>query len=71
MDNLIYDSGASVQRLIAQGFQMPIHFVAVGTNGAVVAEPLKPRCTDRIRTVTSPFRCQTRTGSRDPSTSCT
>lgn len=37
MDNLIYDSGASVQRLIAQGFQMPIHFVAVGTNGAVVA----------------------------------
>jgi hypothetical protein len=37
MESLIYDSGASVQELLAKGFEMPIHFAAVGTNGAVVA----------------------------------
>ena len=37
MGSLIYDSGASVQELLARGFEMPIHFAAVGTNGAVAA----------------------------------
>jgi hypothetical protein len=34
---LIYDSGVSVQQLLDAGFEMPIHFAAVGTNGGVVA----------------------------------
>lgn len=37
MESLIYDSGASVQELLAKGFEMPIHFAAVGANGAVFA----------------------------------
>ena len=37
MESLIYDSGASVQELLDRGFEMPIHFAAVGTNGSVVA----------------------------------
>ncbi len=37
MESLIYDSGASVQQLLDTGFEMPIHFAAVGTNGSVVA----------------------------------
>ena len=37
MESLIYDSRASVQQLLDGGFEMPIHFAAVGTNGSVVA----------------------------------
>jgi hypothetical protein len=37
MESLIYDSSASVQQLLDGGFEMPIHFAAVGTNGSVVA----------------------------------
>jgi hypothetical protein len=37
MESVIYDSEASVQQLLHRGFQMPIHFAAVGTNGSVVA----------------------------------
>ena len=36
MEPLVYDSGASVQQLLDRGFEMPIHFAAVGTNGSVV-----------------------------------
>ena len=37
MRSLIYDSRASIEHLLRQGFLMPIHFAAVGTNGGVVA----------------------------------
>ena len=37
MDSLAYDSTASVRRLLDSGFELPIHFAAVGTNGSVVA----------------------------------
>ena len=37
MESLIYDSGASVQQLLDRGFEMPIHFAAVGTNGSILA----------------------------------
>ena len=36
MGSVIYDSGASIQQLLDRGFVMPIHFAAVGTNGAAV-----------------------------------
>ena len=37
MGSVIYDSTDSIQQLLDQGFEMPIHFAAVGTNGSVVA----------------------------------
>jgi hypothetical protein len=37
LSSLIYDSGKSIEHLLASGFELPIHFAAVGTNGAVVA----------------------------------
>jgi hypothetical protein len=37
MESIIYDSAASVEQLLHKGFEMPIHFAAVGTNGSVVA----------------------------------
>jgi hypothetical protein len=37
MRSLIYDSRASIEDLLRQGFLMPIHLAAVGTNGGVVA----------------------------------
>ena len=37
MGTLIYDADASVQQLLDRGFQMPIHFAAVGTNGSLIA----------------------------------
>ena len=37
MESLIYDSASSVQQLLDTGFEMPIHFAAVGTNGSVFA----------------------------------
>jgi hypothetical protein len=37
MESLIYDSRPSLQQLLAKRFAMPIHFVAVGTNGSLVA----------------------------------
>ena len=37
MHTIIYDSKNSVRQLLDSGFEMPIHFAAVGTNGAVVA----------------------------------
>ena len=36
MGSLIYDSGPSILQLLDRGFVMPIHFAAIGTNGAVV-----------------------------------
>jgi hypothetical protein len=36
MGSLIYDSRASIRQLLDRGFQMPIHFAAVGANGAAV-----------------------------------
>ena len=36
MGAVIYDSEDSVQQLIDQGFEMPIHFAAIGINGSVV-----------------------------------
>jgi hypothetical protein len=37
MESIIDDSAASVRQLLHKGFEMPIHFAAVGTNGSVVA----------------------------------
>lgn len=37
MGSVIYDSRDSIQQLLDHGFEMPIHFAAVGTNGSVVA----------------------------------
>ena len=37
MQSMIYDSANSIRQLLDSGFEMPIHFAAVGTNGAVVA----------------------------------
>ena len=37
MGSTIYDSRDSIQQLLDHGFEMPIHFAAIGTNGAVVA----------------------------------
>jgi hypothetical protein len=37
MESIIYDSAASVRQLLRKGFEMPIHFAAVGTNGSVLA----------------------------------
>lgn len=37
MESLIYDSNASLRQLLDTGFEMPIHFAAVDTNGSVVA----------------------------------
>ena len=36
MGFVIYDSVDSIQQLLDGGFVMPIHFAAVGTNGAAV-----------------------------------
>jgi hypothetical protein len=37
MESVVYDSGASIRQLLDAGFEMPIHFAAVGANGSVVA----------------------------------
>ena len=37
MANLIYDSMVSLEQLLDRGFRMPIHFAAIGIDGAVVA----------------------------------
>lgn len=37
MGSVIYNSRASIEDLLRQGFLMPIQFAAVGTNGGVVA----------------------------------
>ena len=34
---MIYDSEASIRQLLDSGFEIPIHFAAVGTNGSVFA----------------------------------
>jgi hypothetical protein len=39
---MIYDSLSSIRQLLDSGFEMPIHFAAVGTNGAVVAGTYQP-----------------------------
>ena len=39
---MIYNSAFSIQKLIEGGFEMPIHFAAVGTNGAIVAGTYTP-----------------------------
>jgi hypothetical protein len=42
MGSVIYDSRDSIQQLLDHGFEMPIHFAAVGTNGSVVAGTYSP-----------------------------
>jgi len=42
MSDLIYDSGLSIQELLDRGFELPIHFAAVGSNGSVVAGTYRP-----------------------------
>jgi hypothetical protein len=42
MKSMIYDSVTSIRQLLDSGFEMPIHFAAVGTNGAVVAGTYQP-----------------------------
>ena len=37
MGSVIYDSRDSIQQLLNHGFELPIHFAALGTNGSVVA----------------------------------
>jgi hypothetical protein len=37
MQPTIYDSSDSIRKLLESGFEMPIHFAAVGINGSVVA----------------------------------
>jgi hypothetical protein len=37
MQSLIYNSASSIRQLLDGGFHLPIHFAAVGTNGAVFA----------------------------------
>jgi hypothetical protein len=37
MKPLVYNSESSIQQLLDRGFEMPIHFAAVGVNGCVVA----------------------------------
>jgi len=37
MESLIDDSDASIRQLLKAGFELPIHFAAVGVNGSVVA----------------------------------
>jgi len=37
MESVIHDSTASIEQLLARGFEMPIHFVAMGANGAIFA----------------------------------
>jgi hypothetical protein len=43
MSDPIYDSGLSVQELLDRGFELPIHFAAIGANGSVVAGTYQPR----------------------------
>jgi hypothetical protein len=52
MKAVIYDSVTSIRQLLDSGFEMPIHFAAVGTNGAVVAGTYRE--TDHGRS----FECQ-------------
>jgi len=52
MKSMIYDSVRSIRQLLDSAFEMPIHFAAVGTNGAVVAG------TYRAATHGRSFRCQ-------------
>jgi hypothetical protein len=42
MESVIYDSAASVQQLLDRGFEIPIHFAALGTNGSVFAGTFVP-----------------------------
>jgi hypothetical protein len=47
MRSLIYNSVSSVQQLLDRGFEMPIHFAAMGTNGTVVAGTYTPSVAGR------------------------
>jgi hypothetical protein len=42
MGSVIYDSRDSIRRLLDHGFEMPIHFAAVGADGSVVAGTYSP-----------------------------
>ena len=35
MQSIVYDSDASIRQLLSKGFEMPIHFAAVGSNGSI------------------------------------
>ena len=60
MNSVIYDSSASVKQLLDRGFEMPIHFAAVGTNGAAVTG------TYRFLADRSGFECQITAQTPDP-----
>jgi hypothetical protein len=42
MGSVIYDSRDSIRQLLDHGFEMPIHFAAVGVDGSVVAGTYSP-----------------------------
>ena len=60
MSSVIYDSEADVKKLLDRGFEMPIHFAALGTNGAAVTG------TYRFLSDRSEFECQITAQSPDP-----
>lgn len=60
MGSVIYDSRASIQQLLDHGFVMPIHFAAVGTNGAAVTG------TYQFLPGDSRFECQITAETPDP-----
>jgi hypothetical protein len=58
--SLIYDSSSSIEKLLDQGFEMPIHFAAVGTNGAAVTG------TYRFSSNSCELDCQIRSQTPEP-----
>ena len=37
MQSMFYDTEESIRELLAMGFEMPVHFVAMGTDGSIFA----------------------------------
>ena len=60
MSSVIYDSGADVKKLLDRGFEMPIHFAALGANGAAVTGTYR-FLSDRFE-----FECQITSETADP-----
>jgi hypothetical protein len=60
MTSVIYDPEASVKQLLDRGFEMPIHFAALGTNGATVTG------TYRFLSDRSGFECEITTQTPEP-----
>jgi hypothetical protein len=60
MSSVIYASDASVRQLLDRGFEMAIHFAALGTNGEAVTG------TYRFLSDRSGFECEITTQTPDP-----